>query len=461
LFYAWLIKTPNVTVKLCGSTTLGEKFAPHFIEAIAHDKGANTIKKLDNKDKNNITIDANFPNTKDKKDNPFQGLVRFIVDYGGTTDGIDKLTQNKCDMALASEKLKDGDPSENDFERVLLGRDAIAIIINDNNETRKNFQVQTIKSILEDKQYNNQKWQVFCRENSGTTDTIIEKLDIQLEQSSFLKNCNKVATNREMWDKVIRNKPSIGYLSYSFLVDESDSDKEKFLKTIDNQKPAILLSDYLVIKDADKRKDIDKLDDIYLINEKYKLNRELSFYIQKNFNSKQLKYIVSSVRKQALILGQKILKSEGFASISSSSIIVNRNQKYTETYTETRMKQIYDKIRQKGKSIYTEYFSTDDYIPANQKELIESLSNYNSDAQFVLIGHASPGGDPKYNLGLSIYRAEYIRNILYNKGYQKVYIYGFSDKYTLQDESKNARVEIYDLKIIQNIDQEINSPTNK
>lgn len=447
LFYAWLIKTPNVTVKLCGSTTLGEKFAPHFIEAIAHDKGANTIKKLDNKDKNNITIDANFPNTKDKKDNPFQGLVRFIVDYGGTTDGINKLKQNKCDIALASENV---DIKNNDFDRVLLGQDTIAIIIN--NKTKDSFESKEIKSILEHKQYNNEEWKVFCRKKSGTTDVIIKKLG--LKESSFLENCDKVTTNKEMWDKVTTNtngNPSIGYLSYSFLVDEPD--RKKYVKKINNENPAILL--------GDRFKNIDKLDDIYFINEKYNLNRELSFYIQKNFNSTQLKDIVTSVREQALILGQKILKSEGFASISSSSTIVNRNQKYTETYTETRMKQIYDKIRQKDKSIYTEYFSTDDYIPANQKGLIESLSNYNSDAQFVLIGHASPGGDPKYNLGLSIYRAEYIRNILYNKGYQKVYIYGFSDKYPLQDESKSARVEIYDLKIIQNIDQEINSPTNK
>ena len=219
LFYAWLIKTPNVTVKLCGSVTLGEKFAPHFIEAIAFDHGANKIKKSDNKDKNNITIDANFPNTKDKNDNPFQGLVRFIVNYGGTNDGIEKLKQNKCDIALASE---DVDIEKNDFDRVLLGQDTIAIIVNDNkNETLHNFDSQKIKSILENQQDNNknEQWQVFCREKSGTTDTIIKKLELQDTGASFLNNCSKVTTNKEMWDKVTTTnkdgKPSIGYLSYS------------------------------------------------------------------------------------------------------------------------------------------------------------------------------------------------------------------------------------------------------
>jgi ABC-type phosphate transport system substrate-binding protein len=459
LFYAWLIKTPNVTVKLCGSVTLGEKFAPHFIEAIASDHGANKIKKSDNKDKNNITIDANFPKTKDKKDNPFQGLVRFIVDYGGTNDGIQKLKENKCDIAMVSED--NGDTSVNDFDKVPLGQDTIAIIINDNNETPNNFQSQQIKSILEKKQYNNEQWQVFCRKNSGTTDTMIKKLE--LKEELFYKNCNEVTTNKEMWDKVTTTnkdgKPSIGYLSYSFLVDKSYSDRKKYLTTIDNQKPVDLLSNYF--KYTDKLDD--KLDDIYFINEKYKVNRELSFYTQKISNSTQLKGIVNSVREEAGILGQNILKSEGFVSVSLGSIIANQGQKYTESV----MKQIYNKIRERGSKfefINTQYFSTDNYNPKNPEELLTLLKQkYNSNSQFVLIGHASPVGGSRYNLSLSFKRARQIATLLNSKGYKSVQTYGFGDEYPLNETERDnsARVEIYDLKVIEKVYKEINSATNQ
>ncbi|MDB9309036.1 OmpA family protein [Aphanizomenon sp. CS-733/32] len=459
MFHAWLIKAPNVTVKLCGSVTLGEKFAPHFIEAIASNNGANKIKKSDNKNKKNITIDANFPNTKDKKDNPFQGLVRFIVDYGGTKDGIKKLKQNKCDIAMVSE---DNDKvNVGNFDKVKLGDDTIAIIINDNNETANNFQSHQIKSILENKQYNNEQWQVFCRKNSGTTDTIINKL--KLEEKLFYKNCNEVATNKEMWDKVTTtnkdSKPSIGYLSYSFLVDKPYSDRRKYLTIIDNQKPVDLLSNYF--KYTDKLDD--KLDDIYFINEKYKVNRELSFYTQKISNSTQLKGIVNSVREEAGILGQNILKSEGFVSVSLGSIIANQGQKYTGSV----MKQIYNKIRERGSKfefINTQYFSTDNYNPKNPEELLTLLKQkYNSNSQFVLIGHASPVGSSRYNLSLSFKRARQIATLLNSKGYKSVQTYGFGDEYPLNETERDnsARVEIYDLKVIEKVYKEINSATNQ
>jgi ABC-type phosphate transport system substrate-binding protein len=465
LFYAWLIKTPNVTVKLCGSVTLGEKFAPHFIEAIASDHGANKIKKSDNKDKNNITIDANFPNTKDKKDNPFQGLVRFIVDYDGTKDGIEKLKQNKCDIALASE---DVDTSVNNFDNVNLGRDAIAIIINDNNETPNNFQSQQIKSILENKQYNNEQWQVFCRENSGTTDTIINKLN--LEKELFYKNCNKVTANKQMWDKVTTtnkdSKPSIGYLSYSFLVDKPDSDRKKYLTTIDNEKTVNLLSNYF----KDKDKDTDNLDDIYFINKKYKVNRELSFYTQKNSNSTQLKDIVNFLKEETKISGQNILKSEGFVSVSLDGISVsldgitanqNPKDKKDKQYTRETMKKIYKIIRQRDKPIYTQNFLENYTTIDNQEDLQKWLLTQNNNTEFVLIGHASPVGSPRYNLGLSLQRTEYIENILLNNGYQNVKIYPFGNEYPSDPSENSARVEIYYLKEIEEIYKTINSATNQ
>lgn len=462
LFYAWLIKTPNVTVKLCGSVTLGEKFAPHFIEAIALDHGANKIKKSDNKDKNNITIDANFPNTKDKNDNPFQGLVRFIVNYGGTNDGIEKLKQNKCDIALASE---DVDIEKNDFDRVLLGQDTIAIIVNDNkNETLHNFDSQKIKSILENQQDNNkdEQWQVFCREKSGTSDTIIKKLELQDTGASFLNNCSKVTTNKEMWDKVTTTnkdgKPSIGYLSYSFVVDKSYSDRKKYLTTIDNQKPVDLLSNYF------ENKDTDKLDDIYFYftNNKYKLNRELSFYTQRVFNSTQLKDIINSIRQDAGFLGQKILKSEGFVSVSLNGITANQNpkDKKDKQYTLEIMKKIYQIVRQRDKIIYTQDFLEGYTTIENQDKLQEWLSDKNQNTGFVLIGHASSVGYPADNLGLSFLRAQYIGNILLNKDYKNVKIYAFGNEYTSK-ETKGARVEIYDFKDIEEIYKEINSATNQ
>lgn len=464
LFYTWLIKTPliktpSVTVKLCGSVTLGEKFAPHFIEAIASDNGANKIKKSDNKDKRNITIDANFPNTKDKKDNPFQGLVRFIVDYGGTKDGIEKLKQNKCDIAMVSEDYVD--ISVNDFDKVKLGRDAIAIIINDNNETPNNFQSQQIKSILENKQYNNEQWQVFCRENSGTTDTIINKLN--LEKELFYKNCNKVTTNKQMWDKVKNTnkdgKPSIGYLSYSFLVDKSYSDRKKYLTTIDNQKPVDLLSNYFkYTEELDN-----KLNDIYFINNKYKVNRELSFYTQKISNSKQLKDIVNSVRKEAGISGQKILKSEGFVSVSLDGITANQNPKdeKDKQYKPETMEKIYKEIiRKRNKPIYTQDFLEGYTTIKDQKDLDEWLSTQNNNTEFVLIGHASSVGSPTYNLGLSSERTKYIKNILLNKDYKNVKLYAFGNEYN-SEETKGPRVEIYDFKDIEEIYKEINSATNQ
>ena len=263
-----------------------------------------------------------------------------------------------------------------------------------------------------------------------------------------------------MWDKVTTTnkdgKPSIGYLSYSFVVDKFYSDRKKYLTTIDNQKPVDLLSNYF------ENKDTDKLDDIYFTNNKYKLNRELSFYTQRVFNSTQLKDIINSIRQDAGFLGQKILKSEGFVSVSLNGITANQNpkDKKDKQYTLEIMKKIYQIVRQRDKIIYTQDFLEGYTTIENQDKLQEWLSDKNQNTGFVLIGHASSVGYPADNLGLSFLRAQYIGDILLNKDYKNVKIYAFGNEYTSK-ETKGARVEIYDFKDIEEIYKEINSATNQ
>ena len=161
-------------------------------------------------------------------------------------------------------------------------------------------------------------------------------------------------------------------------------------------------------------------------------------------------------------MGQKILKSEGFVSVSLNGITANQNpkDKKDKQYTLEIMKKIYQIVRQRDKIIYTQDFLEGYTTIENQDKLQEWLSDKNQNTGFVLIGHASSVGYPADNLGLSFLRAQYIGDILLNKDYKNVKIYAFGNEYTSK-ETKGARVEIYDFKDIEEIYKEINSATNQ
>ncbi|QIR41884.1 OmpA family protein (plasmid) [Tolypothrix sp. PCC 7910] len=452
---------PEVTVNLCGSTTLGERFAPRFIEAIAQKNHAISIEskaQLANTKGIYTMVDAEFIVMPNKETNNFsQGLsrVRFIIDAQGTEDGFKKLISKKCDIAMASTRATKKSQEMEKFPGTTIGKDAIVIITNTKEDQLSSNE---IKDIFEGKK---DSWDVFCREESGTTEEL--KIDLKIDNFS---NCNFVNNNSQMLEKVAdkNSKKTIGYLSYSFLSNLiQEVGKDFYIVKVDG------ISPFLTWK-RNPSTNTDIKVDFKFINDKYPLQRRLYLYTQTQFINDKLEKIVDSMVRQFAPSedGQSILQSVGFVSTASESLLINDGLTITDpTEMLSNLKDIYDYIyhnRITYPPAYTVFLPQNGDIPEQEEKnkLTDwwfEIRKQRPEKTLVLIGHASPKGvSSRYNLGLSLERANQIKNILQEKSPSNMSAYALGWDYPIFTEiEKNRRVEIYFLSTLQEIDNKLKS----
>ncbi|WP_322733982.1 substrate-binding domain-containing protein [Nostoc sp. ChiQUE01b] len=455
---------PEITINLCGSTTLGERFAPLFIQAIAQKNHAVSIESKTETAKDIYTTDAEF--NKHRNNIIFKEFsrVRFIIDYEGTEDGFDKLNKKECDIAMASTTpTKTYHQEIKSFPGITIGEDAIVIITS---QEKENLSSKELKDIFEGK---NQEWEVFCRNKSGTNEELKKELELNIDLNNF-SNCNYIDDNSEMLEKVSgdHSRKSIGYVSSSFLSSLlQEEGKDFYIVKVNGIYPF-----FTPERKPSTNSSTNKVD-FKFINDEYPLRRSLYLYPQtyEKDEKDKLKDIVDKIVNYAVSEnGQSIVQSVGFVSTFSTRLVAKDGLTGTalsKILSDTD--DIYDYIKRHSQQS-NDFAAHTVFLPKNgnlpEEEEMRGLSNWWSEIRkkpltdtLVLIGHSSPKGvSPDYNLGLSLTRAKQIKYILQKEkeGASNIIIYGLGWEYPIYTPpEKNQRVEIYFLSKLQEIDKKL------
>lgn len=397
----------DVEVKICGSTTLGEDFALRYIQEISNKNNADVTTK--NK---GTVVDADFTGVPDNMipDEVFRNSrVRFIIDAKGTGDGFQRLSEGNCNVSMASTSAyTENRDNEENLERILVGKDAIAVIINSNNgievlEHDNDEDRNTIKKIFTGQE---KGWNVFYRKKSGTADTVKRHLGFnngEQFQGTLVKS------NDEMFNKVQNEPNSIGFLSMSFLRRKKFIDESNY-KCISERSCEMIRDLYLYI-----------LKDLDLNNSKNKIAKTIFDYGRDK-------------------LVEEMIRAAGF-------VPINENIPPVPITIKDTYKILYHSNIEPIKTI--EFGEGSHYLTQEAEEELEKLPN---NVELVIIGHTSSTGGFSDNNSLSWERTKTVRKKLYDMGFARdsIKIYGFADKFhlpnTQPNDPKNRRVEIYNYK---------------
>ncbi|WP_287324504.1 substrate-binding domain-containing protein [Okeania sp. SIO1F9] len=442
LIMPWLFPTtikPDVVVNICGSVTLGEDFAVPYIEAISRNNHAAKVVANYNRRSKGIfnDVDVYLTNVVSKKKRypEFRdlSLVHFNIDAKGTTDGFNELLKEDCDVSMASTSAKNAgyEEQEDNLDGMLLGKDAIAVVVGfDNDILDDNEDVidyDTLKEIFTQPS----EWKVFHRKKSGTTKELQEYLEFG---NNDVIQGDVVSSNADMLEKVKSQQNSIGYLSYSFLRYQPGS-----IRVIRIRKDGNITE-----KPSNK----------CISDRSCAMVRNLHLYNRKDLYSTEEEDSKRKIAKKILAygqnpLGQEIIEAAGFIPIIQGDIPPVSTSDPVAIDIDIDVEDIYEALHsERVEPIKTITYGRNGYdLTEKQKgKLKESLEGY-KDTELVLIGHTTRTGDPFYNDGLSWERARVLRNKLLSMGFNVKLIYGFGQKYPLlgieSNLAENRRVEIY------------------
>ncbi|MBD2774285.1 substrate-binding domain-containing protein [Iningainema tapete] len=416
---------PKVTVKICGSTTLGEDFALQYLDTFSKlNRAASITTKYDTTKSGtnlNITVDADFrnvPKNQRMPDFPEEiSSLRFDVDSKGTKDGFEQLLNQRCDISMASTNIAKTDYKKNGdkLAEKYIGSDAIAIIVNKSKSNTDSLNGEQLKSIFSGR---DKTWTVFSRDDtSGTTRELMEYL--KLNQLTG----EKVKTNIEMLKKVAENENAIGYLSYSFLEYKN--------------------ADVHIVPVKESAEVNLAPNPTNIIYRRCAMIRKLYFYIPSISGDKPPETKIANLLYEYATTetGQVTLRNAGF--IPTSNI---------QDYREPPKYPLFDNINEvydglKDSVLYTALFTKDSNIPRekDRDDLLKWADKQSNEDPLVLIGHTDNQGSVRYNKGLSIERAEEIRTILKEKGFDVADTYGLGQQYQKDKADESRRVEIYSL----------------
>ena len=417
---------PEVEVRICGSTTLGEDFALQYLDTLSkRNHAASITTKYDTTTSGanlNITVDADFTNVpKNQRMPDFPpeiSKVRFNVDAKGTENGFEQLSDKRCNISMASTNIANT-KNKKDLENLAeksIGSDAIAIIVNRQNSNINFLERERLKSIFSSKE---NSWTVFGRDDaSGTTRELIKYLGLSNISGE------KVKTNIEMLEKVADKSNAIGYLSYSFL---------KY-KTADVRVVPVKESEQINAEP----------NPLNIINRRCAMIRKLYLYIPSTSGSKSPETKIANLLydNASEDIGQAALRNAGFIptwDTEEHRLPPNNPLPYN-------IKEIYNKI--KSSVLHTVLFSKDSNIPSEQERdnLLQWVDNQPKGESLILIGHADNQGSVRYNKGLSIERAEEISAILKEKRLSVEYTDGLGQQFQESSPVASRRVEIYSLR---------------
>ncbi|SEB02241.1 ABC-type phosphate transport system, substrate-binding protein [Thiothrix caldifontis] len=423
---------PRTTVRLVGSTTLGEYLIPQYLQALLARNNpvrvTTSVTAIGATGGESIQIDADFTGVPlDSRPDPvFKELdaVRFIVDAVGSGKGREAWETGYADIAMisGSHDLQGLNGQVNPPRVAKIGRDAVTIIVNRNNPVNS-LPYNDLQKIFSGQAMS--QWQVFTREKSGTT----QDLSDYLQLPGGIQG-SKVASNVEMINAVARNAQAIGYASVSFL-SRNPNVKALGIERAGQSYPA-------PSRDSIRQglTDPETVRSIYLYGSRtvgadVALNTRIANFLLDSIESSEWQDFVTATGFLAT--------SDNCPTAGACGRVIERDFKgNVPTYQEYQAKPPAHSIA----------FASGGDAPDNDQinaldAWVQHLSAAERSQPVVVFGHSDSAGNPLYNRGLSIARAEWVQRLLEDKYQLKVqYIAGLGSEYP-QPQGESRRVEVF------------------
>ncbi|WP_446007746.1 substrate-binding domain-containing protein [Candidatus Electrothrix sp.] len=216
-------QTSKTILRLHGSNTIGAKLAPDLAEAFLKKIGADTVRRKEIIPSVEVNVEGVFN---------AQNIIQVIeIKAHGSSTGFKGLQEGKCDIAMASRRVKDKEvaalSSLGDMKSVasehVLALDGVAIIVNTANILRSRMTSETLGKIFTG-EINN--WsqvggkdapiKVHARdENSGTHDTF--KSLILGKKNKLVASAQRWESNEDLSDAVNTDINAIGYCGLPYV----------------------------------------------------------------------------------------------------------------------------------------------------------------------------------------------------------------------------------------------------
>jgi len=415
----------DILFRLHGSNTIGAQLGPELVKRWLHKQGYIKIRQTEFKE-NEYQITAHNINGKQ-----FQVDIRAH----GSSTGFKSLLKGETDIAMSSRPIKNkevgllsdqGDMLHADSEYV-IGMDGIAVIVNRENPLNT-LAKNTVKKIFtgEIKRWeqitNNFKGviQVYARDDkSGTYDTF--KALVLGKKAALHRAAKRFESNAELSHQVSINPAAIGFVGLPYV----------------NASKAVAIAEKGALAKEAREFDV--------ATEDYALSRRLYMYVP---DVKQNKNVESFVNFSISDAGQDIVERTGFVSQKLTARAVTPDARFPEEYLKftAQGERLSLNLRfKKGGTLLDNKANRDllrlvSYMKAQE----------NKNRRVMLFGFAENNEtSPVFSLDLSTYRADYVSDLLINKGVGPVRVRGYGSAIPVASSEdaggrhKNRRVEVW------------------
>jgi len=412
-------------LRLHGSNTIGAELGPELVKSWLYHKGYTDIRVKRIKSEE-IEISARDLNG-DKK------LVE-IHSHGSST-GFKSLKNGVADIGMSSRPIKSkennslkkfGDMTSESSEFV-VGLDGIAVIVNKSN-TISEIDKETINKVFSGKitqwsQLNERlsgKINVYARDKkSGTYDTF--KALVLGKKTPLISTAKRYESNAELSDDVSKDIHGIGFVGLPYV----------------RKSKALAVAEQGTLAKVPKSFDI--------ATEDYALARRLYLYSANTGSNNAIKsFIDFSLSKK----GQDVVGETGFISQNPRSQIVDLNSGFPEEYLNLTKQSERLSINFRFKKGTT---MLDNKSKRDVKRLVDYVSKSENNSKKVMLFGFSESSEslPVFALDLSVYRVDWVSDLLVRKGIDPVSVRGYGDAIPVASNEdaggrhKNRRVEVW------------------
>lgn len=397
----------TVSIRLCGSNTIGAELAPALIEEFLKQKGATGIQR------------SSGPDTALVKGTLAGEPFSADVKSAGTSTAFQAMAAGQCDIAMAS---REATPAERDtlgqgLTEQVLGLDGIAVIVHPTNPISKLLTTQV--GVL----FSGASWAVVggngpvdvvsYDEKSGTFDTF-KKLALAGQQLS--PNSKKLSSSADVVGSVISAPSAIGYTSLS------SARGVKILAIGEPGAEPLMPTPWTVARES------------------YPFTRRLYLYTHARFTRPAADSLVTFALSNA---GQAVVDRMGFVDLSVKA------EPYTLCST---CPAAYQQTTAGGRRLSVDFRFRNGSSELDSRALRDAdrVAEFGRTGQRLqLIGFADNSGDPSVNQKLSLERAEKVRAELGRRGLTALQTQGLgslmptASNATEEGRQKNRRVEVW------------------
>lgn len=415
----------NLLFRLHGSNTIGAQLGPELVKRWFDRQGYSKIRQTEVKE-NEYLLSAMSSKGK---------IFEVEIRAHGSSTGFKSLLKGEADIAMSSRPIKNkevgllsdqGNMLHSDSEYV-VGMDGIAVIVNWKNPL-SSISKGTVKKIFSGEI---KRWEQISKEykgainiharddRSGTYDTF--KALVLGKKTPLSKHATRFESNALLSSRVSNNPLAIGFVGLPYV----------------NASKAVAISEKGAVAKQANEFDVS--------TEDYALSRRLYMYVP---DIKRNKNIESFIEFSISDKGQDIVERTGFVSQKLTAQSITPDPRFPEEYLgfTAQGERLSLNLRfHKGGTLLDNKANRD---MARLVSYMQAPENKNK--RVMLFGFAENHETlPVFSLDLSIYRADYVSDLLVRRGVGPVRVrgYGSANPVASSEDAggrhKNRRVEVW------------------